>query len=369
MRRSAAFPLLVAATTALVAACRDERPPGTTQGRRHSTSSDTSSAAVLQDAQTQRRMAPALDQPRWIRGGSERDTLFSFPRTLAVDRRHLYVLDADTHRLSALRLADGSLDWQVGGPDDSSVVPVALTAAPGGGATVADATHARLVTLDGRGRPTSSIPFATSGDARSLCTLPDGALLVAGTGPAGALLRVSPSQPSPRPVPLPWSDLAARHRLTVQLTLASDPDSPGCVVALVLGRGFAFYDGTTYDARRRYAESFDLPHVIATTTGDSAAYTRVERLDDSRIAARDVAMSASRLVVAFDGSSPLRARVLDFYDRPTGAYTRSVPFPGRITAVADDGHDLYVAFTRHGRAAVAAIHYPSPVGPTPPPAR
>ena len=295
-----------------------------------------------------------------MRGGSERDTIFTAPHALAVDDRHLYVLDADTHQLSALRLADGTLDWQKGGPRDSSVTPVALTAAPAGhGVTVADATHGRLVTLDvAAGRPTAAIPFGAAADARSLCALPDGGFLVAGADPAGALLRVSAAAP-PRKVALPWPDLAARHRLAVQLTLGSSPTpAGGCVVALALGRGFALYDGADYVVRQRYVEPFDLPGVTTTLRGGAAAYTRVERLDDTRLAARDVALSADRVAVAFDGNTAFRARVVDLYDRRGGTYRRSLSFTGRIAAVADDGHDLYVSFMRRGRAAVAAFPLP-----------
>lgn len=349
----------LAGAIAALAACRDARP-GSTRGERPAvvtTVTETTSTPFALPPSRQRRMAPALNHHRWLRGGSERDTLFAFPRTLAVDDHHLYVLDADSHQVTALRTTDGSLDWHVGGRLDSSLAPVAIAAAPARGLVLADAAHARLLTLGDDGRPLASIPFAAAADARSLCALADGSVLVAGADPTGALLRVSPHETSPTRVPFPWPDLDSRHRLARQISLASSPDAAGCVVALVLGRGFALYDGSRYVARQPYVESFDLPGVTTTTTGDSAAFTRVEQLDDSRVAARDVATSAARVVVAFDGASPLRARVLDLYDRSTGAYSRSVSLPGRIAAVADDGRDIYVAFMRHGRAAVAALPY------------
>lgn len=370
--------LLLTALVAATGACRDTRhdarhdaPRDPAAGpRTHSTPGAEAGASADASAQLTRRITPAPEHQRWIRGGSERDTILSFPRTLAVDDNHLYVLDADTHALLALRLADGALDWRVGGPRDSTIAPIALTAAPSGrGVIVADAAHGRLVALGADGRPASApaVAFAAAADARSLCALPDGSVLVAGADPAGALLRVARHAPSPERVPLPWPDLAARHRLAIQVTLASAPvaRSPGCVVALALGRGFALYDGIRYVARERYVEPFDLPGVTTTVTGDSALYTRVERLDDSRLAARDVALSAARVAVAFDGSTAFRARVVDFYDRRTLDYASSLSFPGRIAAVADDGRTLYVAFMRRGRAAVAAYPYPAPPPPSP----
>ncbi|HWJ21141.1 MAG TPA: hypothetical protein VNS52_02215, partial [Gemmatimonadaceae bacterium] len=214
-------PLLLTALAAAAGACRDtphDAPRDPAAGPRTTRSTPGAEAGASDaSAQLTRRITPAPEHPRWIRGGSERDTILSFPRTLAVDDRHLYVLDADTHALLALRLADGALDWRVGGPRDSTIAPVALTAAPSGrGVILADAAHGRLLALDADGRPAAAAPalaFAAAADARSLCALPDGSVLVAGADPAGALLRVVPHAPSPERVPLPWPDLAARHRL------------------------------------------------------------------------------------------------------------------------------------------------------------
>ena len=124
-------PLLLTALAAAAGACRDtphDAPRDPAAGPRTLSTPGAEGGAPDASAQLTRRITPAPEHPRWIRGGSERDTILSFPRTLAVDDRHLYVLDADTHALLALRLADGALDWRVGGPRDSTIAPVALTA-------------------------------------------------------------------------------------------------------------------------------------------------------------------------------------------------------------------------------------------------
>ena len=360
--------LLLVAASACGDATPRPRPP--TRSSTHHDATTPTGAATDARASTAgvaitppRRAIPGRPEQRWTRGGSERDTLLAYARQAVADERNVYLLDSGRDRVVALRAADGTTAWQYGVRDGGSRVarrlaPTAIAILPGGGVAVADATRHAILLLDPAGRlvGTVSLP-ADVGAPRTLCALSTSRFLAADPDSAGRVMDLRRDAPARR-LPLPWPDLAGRPRLTTQIWLAGSAAAPRCAIALVLGRGFALYDGTAYSAPRPYVQPFDLPTVTRTTRGDSARRTIEERLSTDRVAATDVALDGDRVAVLFAGESALRSRLVDLYDARTGDYAGSAAFPHRISAIAAHGRHYYLLHQRGGRPAVTALTLP-----------
>ena len=305
----------------------------------------------------------ALPEPtiRWTRGGSEQDTLFAYPRQAVADSHHVYVLDSGHDRIVALRAADGALAWRRGGASDSTtppLTPTAIAVLPGGGIAVADIRHHAIALVRPNGTIAHRVALPDVATITSLCALSTTRFLASGAGPAGHLLELRDDPASTAPRPLPWRDAPTRPGITTQTWLAGSADLPRCAVGLVLGRGFALHDGTTYSTPHPYVEPFDLPAVTRSAHGDSASMVVVERLSNDRTAAKDLAFAGGPLAVAFAGETPLRARLVDYYDARTGAYLGTTVSPFRISALAAHGRDLYLLHQRQGRPAITALALP-----------
>ena len=313
--------------------------------------------------------APVLGPPRhplpgrvvrWTRGGSERDTLLAYPRQAVADAHNLYILDAGRGQIVALRTSDGTVAWQRA----NTPAPHAIAAVPGGGIAVADGDGRTISLLDSAGRPVATRALPTGTPAiRSLCALAPTHLVAATADTSHALLELRDDPPPPagrgdappRPLPLPWPDLAGRHYLTTQTWLAGATDDSRCVVALALGRGFALYDGARFSPPARYVEPFDLPGITRTRFTDGDRTVTREQLSSDRAAARIVALAAGRVFVSFAGESTLNGRLVDVHDARSGAYVGTSTLPHRASALAAHGRDIYIVYQRHGRPAVAAL--------------
>jgi len=353
---------LATLAVAAAASCRRER----------TTDAEPPAAAGAPAIPASHRTTTPLPEPRWTRGGTEQDTIFADPTSAVADADRIYVLDRGTGRVLALRAGDGRLLWTTSPPDSTAgpatapaapptthaTTPTAIASVPGGGVAVADAAHGTIATFDRDGRLRHTTPFGQIGDVRALCALPDSAFLLRTSGAGGGLLRLSPTGVT-QPVPLPWPDLAGQHSLTTQSWLASPPDSAPCAVALVLGRGFALYDGTRFDEPHPYVEPLPLPGVVATVIHRDSGTTVVRQtLSSERIAAQSIAAGGGYVAVAFDGASPDRSRLVDLYDARSGRYLASTRFSHRVRALATDGHDLFLLHTFRGRPALSAVPLP-----------
>jgi hypothetical protein len=291
---------------------------------------------------------------RWLRGGSERDTLLAFPTQAVADSTHLYILDAGRGEIVALHSSSGEIAWRRA---TTRHAPRAITALPGGGLAVADGGPPAITLLDatGRLRATRALPPGTP-PIRSLCALSATHFVAATADSSRTLLDLRDDSP-PRPLPLPWPDLAARHFLTAQTSLAGDADAADgrCAIALLLGRGFALYDGARYSAPTPYVEPFDLPGITRTRFTDGDRTVTRDQLSTDRTAARAIALTGDRLLVSFGGQTALAAYIVDVYDARSGAYLGTSTLPQRVSSLAAHGRDFYVLYSRHGRPAVAAL--------------
>ena len=343
-------------------------PPAAACGERAAAPRDSLRSETAQrSAPESPTTAPPLTPPRhplpapvirWLRGGSERDTLLAYPRQAVADARNLYILDSGRGEIVALRAVDGALAWRTGrtrAPATPPLAPAAIAPLPGGGLAVVDVRHHTISLLDPEGhlRASRDLP-PTVGSVRALCALSHTHFLAATGDTSHALLELRDDAP-PRHLPLPWRDLAARHYLTTQAWLAGSAARPRCLVALVLGRGFSLYDGERYTPPASYVEPFELPAVTRTRRTDGDRTVVRERLSNDRTAARDAAIGGGWIAIAFGGETGLRARLVDFYDEHSGAYLGTTPLGRRVSAIAAHGSHLYVLYQHVGRPAVAAL--------------
>jgi hypothetical protein len=297
----------------------------------------------------------------WLRGGSERDTLLAYPVQAAADSANLYILDSGRGEVVALHAASGAVAWRRTTPRP----PRAIAVLPGGGLAVAEGDASTLSFIDPTGRVLArhALPADTP-PLRALCALSSSHLLATTADTSHTLLEIRDGA-APRPLPLPWPDLAARHYLTTRTSLASTADGATCAVALSLGRGFSTFDGTNFTTPASYVEPFDLPGITRTRSTDGDRTITREQLSTDRAAARAVALANGRLLVSFGGESALRARIVDVYDARSGAYVGTSTVPHRVAAMAAHGRTLYLLYQRLGRPAVAALADTT----TPPPDR
>lgn len=292
----------------------------------------------------------------WTAGGTSADTVLLQPLALAADDEHVYVLDKGGTRIAALRAADGSLAWIAGregsGPGELKR-PQGITRSPGGEVIVSDAGNGRLSVFGTDGRYRRAIPVGSPPYFDNLCALADGSFVVRSVGPVDAVFRLD-GEGTPVSTPaLPWHDLNGRYRSVArQGWFAHDPATGDCVYALRLGRGFARYSGDRFGPAHAYVESFDVPpsHV---RRGPGGVF-KGETVSDLTEAARGIAVSEGRLLVAFWGRSDRQGQVLDYYDLSSGKYLHSEPLP-YFEGFTAAGEQAYILTTMNGFPAVRAL--------------
>ena len=258
-----------------------------------------------------RRQFHVIAETLWSRGGSESDTLVS--------------------ALRGMRIVDGLLQLSDG------EITSALTLGARNGRTV---TPARRVTVESNGT--------------HYCPAPNGSSwqLVA-SEPYPLILRSGSTVE--RREAWPWPGFALEPPLRRQAWLAPGRVAGECVLALMLGRGFArLVDGKAAYVRA-YVDTFGLPPVVVTIDSADDRVIRRERLQRRRVAAAAIARVGELLAVAGDGDRGPAAGEIDLYRLDDGVYTGSWRLGAPISALAGDDSTLFVAHARAGRPALVAL--------------
>lgn len=328
--RSKSIPLLLLASAACVGAlagCGRVEEPGGVQRQRLS-----------------RKRVDVEWRERWLVGGAEGDTTVLMPTAVVGDGERVYVLETRLHRVVALRATDGAVLWRAGGAGGGPQElrsPSAFTLDRNGNVLVMDQGNGRLAVLSPTGTFTRHIAVKEMGYPSGLCALDDGSVLVAPLVTEHPLVRLSPQGKLVQRYELPWRDLVDAVSLSVQGDLEKD-GSGGCVYAMSTGRGFARYRNGRLSAHD-YVEWFDVPPT--TRTGDAYAGGRRESLAEGPQAAQGVGIGEEGIAVGFSGNTNDAGRLIDLYDRTTGAYTRTYRAPRWFSRMNRAG-DLYVFTTR-----------------------
>jgi hypothetical protein len=275
----------------------------------------------------------------WVRGGAA-DTLLLMPLDVVADAEHAYVLDGGGKRIVALRVADGTVAWMVGGAGGGPqefAAPTALTLAPGGEVLVADHQNARITVIGPSGRVTGHIPFREFSYAQGICALAGGDILVATMEPERPIVRISREGVVEQRLDLPWPELRDVQPLARQAFLASTDDFRGCALALAVGRGFAVYRDGAFPVASDYVEAVAPPQVEVASHGTDGRRSESARMRRPEIAATDAAAGGGTLAVSFQGTSASAGRIIDHYDLRTGRYLESYEFARPIQSLARSG--------------------------------
>lgn len=265
-----------------------------------------------------RRLFDVTAETLWTRGGSEEDTLVSIIRSLRLDEGRLEVSDGIREMALSLDARDG---------------------------------RTRTVARSG----------ATEQKNGRWC-------------PAArrASWELNPSDPYPlllrrdatieRRTTWPWPGFALEPSLRRQAWLVPGRRVGECILALMLGRGFArLLDGEVVYVRA-YVDTFALPPVVVTVDSTEDRVVRRERLQWRRVVAAAVTRVGELLAVAGDGERGPAEGTVDLYRIEDGAYAGTWRLRSTISALAGDDSTLFVAHTRAGRPALVAVHLRLGVG-------
>jgi hypothetical protein len=287
----------------------------------------------------------------WRIGATAGESTFVEPWHLAAGGGAVYVVDAGR----------GLLAFDAGGRRrGASLADVAQPALLGPVTVLGDGTimvvrrdDGALLAFDSSGRRMDGAPRVGVQDAQGLCAIDETTLLI--SGGQDRLTRIDRGGGPPVPFPFPWVALRDSAGLLRQTVLASEAGSPGCVVALLVGTGFAIVrsaDSATFHA---YIEAIDVPPVrrVVETAGDRITTTTT--FERRVIAAASVAAGDASIYIAFGGETPRRIGLIDVYDRATGAYRGSLTIGAPVRAIAASGGILYVLSLDSGVPALAAF--------------
>ncbi|HEX6370960.1 MAG TPA: hypothetical protein VF006_18720 [Longimicrobium sp.] len=311
-------------------------------------------------AASERTVVPVKWAMLWRAGGPEQDSVLLYPNgLLAADDAHVYVPDPAGFRVSAFRVADGSLAWTFGrrgkGPGEFTSF-IAIQVNPAGEIVVADRENARLTVLgrDGALRREVSIPNVTA--IESFCALENGDYFVStGSSEPEPLVRVSATGAVRSRHAVPWTQLREAPGIQRQLHAAA-AGADACVLALKLGEGFSVYRGGRFLPAVEYVEPMELPEVeISTGTLAGGARSRSERLTVRQTGPSGISVTGDTLVVPFVGRTENASRVLDLYTVASSRYVHSYLLPWRVDAVLRRGDVHFALRTYKGHPALYAL--------------
>lgn len=286
----------------------------------------------------------------WSVGSAAGESTFVEPWHLAAGGGAVYVVDAGRGLLAFG--ADGR-------PRRAPWADLTQPALLGPVAVLGDGTivvvrrdDGTLLALDTSGRRIEATPRAGVREAVGLCAIDASTLLI--SGGQDRLTRIDRAGGAPVPFPFPWAALRDSAGLLRQTVLASEAGRPGCVVALLVGTGFAILHSADSVTFHSYIEAIDVPPVrrVVDTAGDRITTTTA--FERRVTAAASAAVGDSSIYVAFGGGTPRRVGLIDVYDRATGAYRGSLTIGAPIRAVAASAGIVYVLSLNSGVPTLSA---------------
>ena len=294
----------------------------------------------------ERTLTFVAEEPLWTVGGDPADTLLLLPMELAVSEDVVFVLDTYGHRVSGFDGASGRHLWSRGGrgagPADLNA-PRLMQLAFGGGVDVADGGNARIARFGPSGEAAAPIPVRGTPQVHGLCALGEGEWLLATMIPGERLLQYAPARDTIIPIGLPGPYDGSEPAIATQAQLAGDGRG-GCVLTFSLGAGFALFEEDGFGPFRPYVEPLDLPAADVRTAEER---TR-ERILDMQPGALDAKFVGDEVWILFGGGSEHAGRLLDRYDRSTGAYAGSRVLPAEAQKFAVDAERIYALIRRAG---------------------
>jgi len=306
------------------------------------------------DIQSRRRFANARASVVWSIGGSAADTSFLLPQAIAATLRHFVVYDAVARTLTALAPASGTVSWRIGragrGPNEFGGVAT-LSPRVSGGLYVVDHGNQRLSSVDEDGAPGERTDFAVGVNPRGLCELRGAQVRLRGIRDK-ELERISSSSTSPVVTGLPWPELEPQPPIVRQSKLFTLTSGDACLLTLSFGPHFALLDHSGTRAVGQWVEHVPLAHTMSPSKGSW-------RLQPGSAYSTASASSVGQaFVVLFEGTSPQKLRLLDFYSQADGRYLFSLQLPFEAKYLTY-GHGLVLVAgeTSEGEPFVRAVRF------------
>ena len=311
---------------------------------------------AMSEQPAERRIVPVpQDSVRtlWTRGGEQDDTVLFMPVSITADSDLVFVTDVASHEVIAFRAADGSVAWRIGGkgagPSEFDV-PMGLAVLPSRELAVIDQRNARIAIVSRAGEIVQHVSLASLALTTSVCGAADGSLLVAAAGEdAAEVVRITRGGRIVKRHSLPWPESRTSSAIATQIRLERRGFDGSCFVGLMLGVGFALFDGERFT------------HAAPMSSGCAAAAERAgrgQRLAERQIALADVAIDGGEIAIAFEGRTGERRRLVDTYDAATGAYRRTFLLEPTITSMARDGGRHFFLIERRGYLGLEAVTLP-----------
>ena len=301
-----------------------------------------------------------LWKTQWSLDGNAPQSGLLYPIAVAATPSGVYVLDAASGRVTKYKAANGERAWVY--PDTASEQrlqdAVAMTIDAKDNVSILERKPGRIVVVNQNGSMLRQITLPRDMEASSFCVRANGSLLLATSRSDAPLVTVGPDEAVLQRTTLPWPAIADQARIVRQFRLAGSRTDDQCALTLTLGMGFVDANNAASAQTRDYVESFALPPARVSLDSTRSRIHRVEEILDHRSATLAGTIDAGSLLLAFEGETPLRGRLIDIYAWPSGSYQRSLVFPSRVTGVSRVG-DLYFILTeRNGAPALIAARHP-----------
>lgn len=319
-------------------------------------SADTPSVRAPADpGGAERRIIEVRADTLWTRG-SFADTVIELPLHLVADGELVVLADGARRGVAALDARDGATAWTAGrqgrGPGEFER-PAVLEFLPDGRLLVADVDVGRVTILQRDGRHAGEFPLE-SAHVTGLCALAGGTVVAVATTEEENVRTLTLQGQTLSLHAVPWRELRDQSQLTRQFVAATTPDRRDCLIALMIGRGFASFDGNDFTYVRDYIEPMQTPDVIVRRSQTRSRRDQAERLDRARISTRAVASTATHHFVVFEGASAEAGRMIDVYDH-SGAYDHSFRVPRRVHKLAWANDVFYLLTLDQGIPVITAV--------------
>ena len=276
-------------------------------------------------------------------GGTLQDTLFWNPYHAVATDEGVVVLDAVARRVVAIG-ADGGVAWRFGarggGPTEFEV-PSDIATDPVGNIHVLDRGLLRVTVLDPGGRlvrivsldegPGLPDRFAVVGTDEIVLIAPTAAEPIWRYGPDGRLLSTDP---------FPWDPFLRIPAIPRVFVTGAGRADGGWAAAFGYGTGlFLMRQAATTSGRLPVPELVVFPRMTTRQLSDGRILRRVSDPDHASLS---ITGSPERIYVLFAGATELARRLVDSYDRATGAYIETFVLPHAARNIAWGDGTLYL---------------------------
>lgn len=296
----------------------------------------------------------------WYRDASIDDPLLMQPSKISVAGTTLILSDLNAKRIVALDLRHGKELWSFGRAGDG----------PGefrGRTNIVGRNHdtvmlwnsdmKRLTRVGTDGRLVSTLKVTVPASAHTLCVLGDGTMLLSKfiVQEVGLIAHVSADGNEILKLDsIPWHETRRLPPLASQ-SLTYSLEDGSCMLAASYWAGVVrLNESAEITDSLRLIEHVPLPsasvrHVIIQPglypeTGPVPRPAINSSIDEGVSTTGDLTAVSGYFVLAFGGSTAMKGRLLDFYDRATGQYAGSLTTVGRVKTIAGSG-DTFAIIT------------------------